>query len=177
MVPRLSSRGFMNPRVFTEGPSNRSEAESLFATPTSRAVIVAGVAYLLGSVVDLGILWIGQRQPGLQWEFVAITNTIEAWPRMILALGLIYLGLHISRSRSQTMQRLLAGSLLVLGLGALVLGVLMTLNYLQVSGNLEGDGLSLVRTAVLKTLLLCTLFVTTLIPVGALGVRGRSDQP
>ena len=85
----------MTPRVLAGQSEPTSARVSSSAGPTSAAVMVAGLVYFVGSLIDLGILWLGQRQAGLQWEFVAITNTADAMPRLILALALLYLGVHL----------------------------------------------------------------------------------
>ena len=166
----------MSAKIVGASESRRPLRDSAFSRPVSRAAFAAGLIYLVGSVTDLGILWLAQRQPGVQWEFVAITNTVEAWPRMVLAIGLLYAALYFAGSMSVVAYRVLGAGLLGLGIVALALGGLMVLNYLQVSGNLQGDAAGLIRSSVLKTELLCALYVVTLGPIGGLGLRGFSAK-
>jgi len=164
----------MTPRVLAGQSEPTSARVSSSAGPTSAAVMVAGLVYFVGSLIDLGILWLGQRQAGLQWEFVAITNTADAMPRLILALALLYLGVHLRGSGNGPMAKVLPSLMLLLGLVAVALGGLMTLNYFQLSGTVEGEAVALLRTSVIKTVSLCALYSVTLLP---LSIRGIISKP
>ena len=161
----------MTPKVLT-APGKPSGGSASTAMPVSRVFLALGVIYLVGTLVDLGILWFGQRQAGLQWEFVALTNTVEAWPRLVLGLGMMYLGVYIGDVRAQWPYRVLSGSVLLLGVGALALGGLMALNYLQVRDGMPAESASIVNSSVLKTGILCGLYVLLLIPSGVMGLFG-----
>ncbi len=164
----------MRPKI--PAASKEALTAAQFAPHVSRATWAAGVIYLFGTLVDLGTLWIGQRQPGVQWEFVAVTNTVEAWPRMVLAVGLIYLGLYVGGSVSKGLYRLLGLLMLLLGLLAVAFGGLMALNYLSVSGSLQAESVSLVRSAVVKTEALCALYAVLLIPLGVFALLGPKHK-
>lgn len=142
-----------------------------FGPHSGRALAVAGLITLIGSLVDLGVLWVMQRQPGIQWEFVAITRTAEAWPRLVLAVGLVYGGAHLAEVTSGLIYKSLAVVLVALGFGGLLLGAILMLNYLSVEGAASGAAGELVRSAVVKTLLLCALYVVLLVPTGVMGLK------
>lgn len=144
-----------------------------FSGVASRALWVAGLVYLLGSLLDLGILWIGQNAGTTQFEFVALTRTVEGFPRLIVATALIYGGLYLGGSASLWAYRLLAIWLLVLGLAALAVLGLTGLNYASISGTVAEEGRPLFRTTVIKTGGLSLLYVLSLLPLGFLGFRTR----
>lgn len=130
---------------------------------------MAGLVYLVGSLVDLGVLWFLQRQPGLQWEFVAVTNTANAFPRLILAVGLIYGALAFSASEMVVLYKLMAVFLVALGVVSAIVGGLTVLNYLSLSDATTGaTGL---RSSTVKTLALCTMYFVLLVPVGIMGLK------
>ena len=166
----------MSPKVVTGAPGGSAREELAFAPAVSRALLVAGLVYLVGSLVDLGILWFAQRQPSLQWQFLAITNTVEAWPRMVLAIGLLHVGLHVGGSNSAPFYRSLGVLLAVMGALAAVMGVSMALTYARVSGDVTGEAAVVLRSSAIKTELLCTLYVVTLLPVGLMGSLGPRSQ-
>ena len=137
----------------------------------SRALWATGIIYFVGTLVDLGILWIIQRQAGVQWEFVALTNTVEAWPQLILSVALCYAGFALAGSESLGLQRTLAAVSLLLGIGGVVFGALETLNYLTLAASASGTGTNLILSAFVKTMILCGLYVLLFIPLGILGFK------
>lgn len=150
-----------------------SASGSPYGVYASRILAIAGLVYLVGSAIDLGVLWIMQRQPGIQWEFVAVSNTAEAWPRLILAVGLLYSAAVLSGTRSVWLFRALSGLTLALGLLAAVLGGVMMLNYLSVSGPDAASGM--IQAAAYKTFALCALYFVLLVPAGILGLRAPTQ--
>ncbi|MEQ9400450.1 MAG: hypothetical protein RJQ04_14905 [Longimicrobiales bacterium] len=150
--------------------------QGLTASPygphAARALGVAGLVYLVGSLVDLGVLWFLQRQPGLQWEFVAVTNTANAFPRLILAVGLIYGALAFSASEMAVLYKLMAVFVVGLGVVAAMLGALTLLNYLSLSA--ATSAAATLRSTTVKTLVLCGLYFVLLVPVGVMGLKKPS---
>lgn len=144
-----------------------------FAKPTGRVLWVAGLIYLLGSLLDFFVLWVLQNQGGVQFEFVALSNTAEGFPRLIVATALIYAGLHISGVNRVWAYRTLAALLVVLGLAALAMLALLGLNYATISSAVTPEGRGLFRSTVVKTGLLNLMYVTALLPLGILGFRTR----
>lgn len=140
---------------------------------SGRFVAWAGVVYLVAIFVDIATLWFGQRQQGVQFEFVALTRTAEAFPRFILATALIYAGLWIMRASSLYLYRLLSAWVVVLGVAALIVVGLTVLNYLTMASTVTAEGKEIFRAAVVKTGGLGALYVLFLIPLGILGFRTR----
>lgn len=132
------------------------------------------VVYFVGSLVDLGVLWFLQRQPGVQWEFVAVTNTVAALPGLMLAVALLYAAASFGSWSSAGLERALAALLLVLGLASAGLAGLAVLNYLSVVGAGSGPSGELIRATMMKTLGLCGLYFVLLVPAGIVGLRRTS---
>lgn len=124
----------------------------------------------LGSLLDLGILWLRQREGSPQWEFMAVSNTLDAIPTLVLALGAAYLGLLLRRPESALGYRLLACLLMLVGLLSALLGALLVTDYFSLSQVLTPESRDLLRSTTLKGLLLSGLFFFLLVPTGLLGV-------
>ncbi len=127
----------------------------------------------MGSAVDPGILWLGQRQDGLAWEYVAIVNTVEGMGGLILAAGLAYAAIHIRDGESLAPLRLLGGSLMVVGIVGGVLGLMLITDYFALRTNMEQQAEVLFRTTTVKGLTLSGLYFFVLVPVGFLGLVRR----
>lgn len=165
-IPMRNQRGA---QVELSGPA---------ATQVARVMMGIGLMFLVGSVVDLAVLWIGQRLPTVQWEFVAITNTAESLPRFALALGLIYLSLFIGHSRSAWAYRLLGGMLVALGVANIALMALLAMDYLAMVGNVNPDGLTAFRSTFTKSFSLTGIYALIALSLGILGTKtaARSAQ-
>jgi hypothetical protein len=162
------------PKVLGGGGSSDALARDLdFAKPAGRIALVAGLIYLIGHLLDFGILWILQREPGLQWEFVALARSAEAFPDMIVATALIYLGLHVTDSLGLWSSRLLATLTTLMGLAGLAIMVVMLLNYLSIRASVNPAAAGAVQSSVFKTVSLAALYAVFLIPAGILGFRVR----
>lgn len=161
--------------VIVEGRSSKSRVldDHDLARAAGRFLLWGGMVYLIAVLVDLGVLWIGQNQDSVNFEFVALTRTAEAFPRFILATSLIYAGLWIMRSESLGTFRLLSAWVLLLGVAALILVGLTVLNYLTLASTVTPEAKALFRSAVVKTGGLGALYVLFLIPLGILGFRTR----
>lgn len=159
--------------VDKKSPRAKTHSDHDLPGAAGRFVTWAGVVYLIAIVVDIAILWFGQRQEGLNFEFVALNRTSEAFPRFILATALIYAGLGLMQSASLTAYRALAGWVLVLGTMALIVVSLTTLNYLSMASTVTPEAKVMFRAAVVKTGGLGALYVLFLIPLGILGFRTR----
>lgn len=163
----------MNVITDNRDQSTRVHADHDLAGTAGRFVAGAGVIYLLAIVIDLGILWLGQRQEGPNFLFVALTRTAEAFPRFILGTALVYAGLALTKTASLALYRALAGWVLLLGTVALVLVAMTGMNYMSMSGSVVPEAQGVYRSAVIKTGGLGLLYVLFLIPLGILGFRTR----
>lgn len=147
------------------------------AKPVAGVLFAVGIVYLVGTLVDLGTLWFLQRRSGMEWEFVAVTSTVEALPRLVFAVAALYLAFHFGQIRAPWLYRLMALGLLVLGIAAIGLATLSGMNYLALARLVDAETIPLLKSSVIKTLLLCSLYAVVLIPVGISGLHvGRSKR-
>lgn len=142
-----------------------------FGRHASTAFWAGGLVLLAGGLLDLGTLWIAQRQETLQWEFVAVSRTTEAVPRIVLALALCHGALYLRRSDTLWAYRALAAGLLVLGVAGLVLGGLTFTQYVALSGAIDPGGIAPFRSSAIKTGALSALYALVLLPAGVIGLR------
>lgn len=143
------------------------------ALNASRALWAAGLIFLLGSLADLILLWTVTREPGnAQWEFTALALTIEGTPRIVLAIAMIWVALHIRDGSSLIVQRLFGGFLILLGILGAVIGAMMVGDYFVLRGMIQPAEAKTFASIVLKTLTLSGLHLVLLVPIGVLGVRG-----
>lgn len=138
----------------------------------SLGAIAAGTVLLTGSVVDLGILWLLQRQDSPQWEYVAIANTLEAVPLVLIGLALLYAALAFRRVEGMLGYRLLAGAMLLLGLTGAALAALVVTSYLAIVRVVQQpEAVLMLQSVALKSVVLGGLYFLVLTPLGALGLR------
>lgn len=143
-----------------------------FAGNAVRALWAAGLLFLIGSLADLVLLWGMQRRADDPlWEFGALQNTIEGTPRIVLAVAMIWVALHIRGSTSLVTHRLLASIILLLGLVGAAIGAMMVTDYFVLRGNVQGPDQRIFASAVLKALTLSGLHLVVLVPVGVMGMR------
>ena len=131
----------------------------------------AGLVLILGTVIDLAILWVLQRQAVPTWEFVAISNTLEAYPRLVLGFGLLYPALFFQRWGSVGGYRVLSSLLFLLGIGAAVLGVLEVTDYFVLRAEASPQTLPFLQSTAMKASALAGIFFLVLATVGVLGWR------
>lgn len=149
----------------------RSPQDDLFRRHSASVILVTGVVFLLGTAIDFGVLWLLQRGSGLQWRFVASTQTAEGVPRMILGLGLLYLALYLRRSTSMAAYRILGATLLLVGLGSIALGMTIATTYLTMVDSVDPAALLAFRSTTMKSGGLAGLYIVTLVPLGIAGLR------
>lgn len=131
----------------------------------------AGFVFLAGTILDIAILWLTQNQGTVQWEFVAVANTIEGLPRFALAGALCFAALNVSESNSLWAFRLLALLSIVVGLGAAGLGGLMATDYLVLRRDITPEALPVLKSTVVKSVALAGIFCAVFVPAGILGLR------
>lgn len=139
------------------------------------AALAAGVLMLLGSLVDLGTLWILQRESSPQWEFAAISNTVDAIPRLVFALSFILLALYFREQATSLGYRFVALGFLLLGVGSLVLGGLIAMSYFPLAQlATQPEVYAMLRSITIKTLALAGIYFFVTIPIGIVGLRRLS---
>jgi hypothetical protein len=138
----------------------------------ARALMAAGLLFLIGSLADLILLWTVNRDAGNpQFEFTALSLTVEGTPRIALAIALIWGALHIRGATSPLIQRVLAVSLILLGIGGAIVGAMMISDFFVLRGSIQPGETRAFTSVVLKTLTLSALHLVLLVPVGVLSVR------
>ena len=158
-------------------PSSRSGVP-LEVASRHGAVALLGISAVLalGTFIDLGVLWIGQRQDSPQWEYVALINTIEGMTSLVLAAALCYVAFLISSQVSVAKYRVLAITVLVLGVVAAALGLLLATDYFALRSIMPAEGVGTFNTTTFKGLGLSALYVFILVPLGVLGLRTTSRK-
>jgi hypothetical protein len=147
-------------------------AERERASLAAVGVFAAGFVMLVGSMLDLGILWLLQRQSNPQWEYVAVANTMEAVPRLVLGLGLLYAAVYLAGVGRMWVYRAFAATLVFLGLFSLACGGLILTSYLALAKMVtEPEAYAMLRSVAIKALGLSSLYVAVLIPAGIWGMR------
>jgi hypothetical protein len=130
----------------------------------------------LGRIFDIGVLWILQRQNTPQWEFMALSNTIDVVPGLVLAAGVAYCALQIARSQSVVSYRLLAGCLILLGLMAAGIGAMLATDYLALAQYAQPRAIGILRSTAIRGIVLSGMFFILLVPAGVYGVsRPQND--
>lgn len=161
----------------TPGRSHSVPPEWL-ARHGARLALVAGLILLIGVVLDLGTLWVLQKQPSVQWEFVALGTTTNAYPFLLLSAVLLYLSLAMGQSDSLVAYRAVGG--LVFGMGLLGLAVLLLIVTKYVAlvkqAGLPDDAIPFFRSVLIKSGGLSAVYALCLVPVGLLGLR-RPHSP
>ena len=140
------------------------------------ALLAISAVLVLGTFIDLGVLWIGQRQPSAQWEFVALANTIEGFWALVLAAALSYVAMLVGGSKSAAGYRILGIGVLGIGLAGGGLGLLLASDYLALRPGIPPEGMALLTTTTFKGLGLSALYFLVLTPLGFLGLRLPSNR-
>ena len=138
----------------------------------SLAALAAGTIMLFGVLVDIGVLWLLQRQASPQWEFTAITNTVESVPRLVFALGFLYIGFHLRGTAGHGWYRALAALLILVGVFSVMLAAVLALSYFQL-GKLvtQPEVYTMLRSVAVKTIGLSAVYAVVAIPSGILALR------
>jgi len=131
---------------------------------------ITGIVFLVGTAVDLGVLWILQRQETIQWEFVALTRTMDGFPRLVLAAALLYAGMSFTEGWNRT-RKAVSSFVVVLGLAAGGIGVLIAMDYTSLAEGINEQARPALRSSALKTLVLSGLHFLVLLPAGVIGFR------
>ncbi len=171
----------MHASIKTEPILLGHQTQPVVAVPSTRvgrhaayALWAAGALFLLGSVVDLAVLWVLQRQPTTGWEFVALQNTLEAFPRFMLGFAFISVALYLARPRPEGGLRLIGATMLLLAVTAAALGALVAMDYLVLARMVDPRvplAARVLKIATLKALALSGVDTLVLGSFGLMGVR------
>ena len=148
--------------------SRASKPEPALGNAARTGVVLMAVSAVvgLGRLFDIGVLWIVQRSNTPQWEFMALSNTLDVVPGFVLALGIAYCGLQFKNPQSSVGYRLLAVGLILLGLVSAAVAGLIGMDYLALSKYADPRALGVLRSTALRAVVLGTFFFLVLIPVG-----------
>jgi hypothetical protein len=160
-------------QILLGGPeTERPPALPIDGRIAGRVLLATGILYLIGSLVDLGTLWGLQRQPGPNWEFVAIGSTLDAIPRFGLAFALVAAGLVACAYRGMALYRACGVALLLFGVAAAGLaGMLVTDYFAVVSNGIPEQAVAMVRSTTIKGTLIGGLSFVLYVGVGFLSLR------
>ena len=140
----------------------------------AQALWAAGIVLVAGTILDWLVLWVLQRQPAIQWEYVAFENSLEAIPRAAIGLALIAGALHFARVRPGTGFRLVGLGFLLLALLAAAIGALLGMDYFVLAKMAAGQApvaRTMLKTVTARSLGLSALFTVVLGVTGILGLR------
>jgi hypothetical protein len=143
------------------------------ARHAARLFMAGGTILLVGVALDLFALWVLQRQPTVQWEFVALGTTTNSYTLMIVSAALFYGALAASRTESVNAYRAVAVGVILMGLFGLIVGFLIGTNYLAVSkdARIAPEAASLFKGLVVKSGGVSLLFATGMLFAGVFGLR------
>ena len=162
-----------SPEVLIDGRRDFPDAPNL-ARFAGGALVAIGMYIAFGSLVDVGVLWIAQRAPNVNWEFAALQSTAsEGFFNLTLAVAFMFAGLGLRGRGSIASYRALSVFLLLMGIGAFVVGGMTVTNYYALVGvvGIDEAALSTVRGAVVKTSLLSGANFLLFMVLGILGFR------
>jgi hypothetical protein len=150
-----------------------SVSSGLLADNAARVFAAAGAILLIGALIDLFALWVLQRQPTIQWEFVALGTTTNSYPVLAISAALFHGALALKGTDSLGQYRLAAAYVVLLGLMGLTVGFLIGTNYLAVrrGANITGQAAPIFRGLLLKSGGTSLLFGLVMLAVGLLGLR------
>ena len=148
-------------------------APDAFARHAARGLWAGGLVMLLGSFVDLAVLWGLQFEASPQWEFVAAMNTLEGYIRFAIGISFIYAALYVGRSSSLWKYRTVAAFALVLGIAAGLLGLVLLNDYFALARLTQDQtqAMGALVTSVTKGIMLSALFTVMFVPLGIMGLR------
>lgn len=141
--------------------------------PAAAALIAAGLVFVAGSLADYFLLWVINRQAGSQWEFAAVTTTVEGMSRIVLGIALIYAGLYVRGRPVTWLRRGMGVALLLMALASVALAGLMALDFLALRNNVRPEAVATFRVTTAKTLFLCALYFIVAVPAGIASLRAR----
>lgn len=134
--------------------------------------IAAGLIFGVGAILDVGILWIFQRQPNNPgFEFTALASTVEGLPRIGLAAAFVALGLWLRGSTSLLSYRLLGITLVVTGFFGAMAAALVLTDWFVIRVNVPPEQQSTIKGVVFKSIALGGLYTLVFIPAGVLSMR------
>jgi hypothetical protein len=161
------------PPVIVTRPQSRPDPDVAATVSDAASVIMwaaAGVL-LLGSALDLALLWGVQRQPTPQWEFTALLSTAQLLPLFVMGLAFAGGALLLRGTATLAGYRLIAVATLLLGLVGAAIALRTGSEYISLSRVASAATEGPLRAVALKAIALSTIYLVVLTPLGIIGVR------
>jgi hypothetical protein len=130
------------------------------------ALFAVSAVLSMGRLFDIGVLWIAQRQNTPQWEFMALSNSLDVMPGLVLAVGVAYCALQVMGSTSMLGYRVLAAIMILLGVASAGIGVMLATDYFAMLRYADARAIGLLRSTAFRGMVLSGLFFLLLIPAG-----------
>ena len=140
------------------------------------ASLAAALIMIIGSIVDLGTLWLLETQPGPQWKFAALSRTVQSVPNFAMGVAFLFITLHLFEAKSRRLYSVAAVVFIGLGVASAGLVTLMGLNYLSLVPDVNPEALPTFKSSALKVLTLGALYAVILVPAGMVGLRGPRER-
>jgi hypothetical protein len=132
------------------------------------------VSLLLATVLDLGILWVVHHGDNSQWEFSAVATTLDQYPLIMVGLAALAGGFYLRPVPLTSGTGLVAVLCLLGAFVALVLGLLMAMDYLALRKAVGDEGRRAFTASAIKGGFLAALYAVTL---GLAAWRGFKRGP
>lgn len=140
------------------------------------ALWAAAIIYLAGTILDLGILWIGQRQDAIQWEFVALSRTVEATPRFAMAFAFAFGAVYVGGAGSAFLGRVLAVGLALVGVAGAGFAALAIMEWLALRDAINPEAVQAFGSTTLKNVVLGCLYLFVMVPAGIIAFRAYRSR-
>ena len=132
---RMSHTPLLAPSEVGAPPRSSQSLKAVAGT----LLLGVGVALLIGTLIDLGVLWLSQYEDSPQWEFSAIATTLDQYSLILVGLAGVASGLHL-RGATGRFARGTVTFLCVLAMVAVIfLGLLLVTNFFAVRLTVEDD--------------------------------------
>ncbi|MEP6573895.1 MAG: hypothetical protein ABJD11_14420 [Gemmatimonadota bacterium] len=161
-----------SPILTPQGATRPLEARS-FKPMVSTLLLGVGVALLIATLIDFGILWIVQHQSNSQWEFAALSTTFDNFSLLLIGLAAVAAGLHLGNAGSLLNQRVLTVIAFLLGLCAALGALLLVTDFFDVRNKVDGVTRDAFYTTMAKSVTLAVIYTITLFVTGIRGLRSR----
>jgi hypothetical protein len=164
-------------RIVGAGSEARAMAKGFTVErPAAAALMAAGLVFVAGSVADYVILWLINRQSGPQWEFAAVTTTVEGMSRIVLGIALLFAGLYLRDAPARWPSRLLGLFLVLLAVASCALAGLMAMDFLALRDVVRPEAVATFHATTAKTLFLCAVYFVTTLTAGIVSLRNRAPK-
>ena len=130
-----------------------------------------GIALITGALIDYGILWLLQFESNSQWEFAALTTSLDNFALILVGLAAWGGGLHLKDSHALWAQRFLG--LLCILFGVLMFAALFFLvtDYFELHTSIEDLARPAFHASMAKATIQAAVYGMSLVVAGVRGIR------